>query len=462
MLALNDVAMTRVKFEILPNLHVLQWLVNDIRYLEKAMLFMHQHVRHLIISTPPIDHKSKSSFFAGIYARMPHLHSLDLRVNYAVRLIEADILELLRGLPDLKKVIFPEFYFTSNVISQLSRMRHINIIGFEVREQRGEERDVASFVPILEQGAFPVLQSLSITAHLGAVTRFMSTDFAPTNLTSLYINNYVKHEPEQVHMFLVTLSEKCRCLSKLYIKLLHVPTQLPVRLIPAKQITFGTLRPVLSFPNLTTFKFTHEYPVNITSMEIEELASRWPSLEVLYLNKDPLVMHATLDLRALMPFFRHCPKLRELGLFMDATAQLYSIEDLKPFASLRLLCVGASQARNPDLVAAFLSHMCPPGCKIKASSIWSTFGGRSRCRLPKGVLLELEKRSTHWKRVIDILPALIHLRRDERERMKVVQEELEDLRTKNRLLIAAKSTSRSAIHASLYYSRCQSLPPHLG
>ncbi|OAX34487.1 hypothetical protein K503DRAFT_724404, partial [Rhizopogon vinicolor AM-OR11-026] len=438
---LDDMAMTRPTLEVLPNLHTLEWLFQDVKCMEQATLFMHHGVRKLVISGPPLFHKSKSSLFIDIAARMPYLHSLDLRVPYAVHLIEADILELLRGLPDLKKVIFPEFYFTSAIVSELSRMKYINNMQFELGPNQGlgDEKDVNSFVPVLEQGAFPMLRNLDMTARLEDVTRFMNNDFAPIKLTSLFIDTYVEHEPEQLHTLLATLSDQCHLLSNLCTKLVHVPAQL--KLIPADQITFDTLRPVLSFQKLTTFEVLHKYPVNITLEEIEELASRWPSLRSLYLNEEPLVMTTPkLDLRALIPFTLYCPKLRHLGLFMDATAaKVHPMQELKPFTALRSLSVGTSWAHNPDSdVAPFLAQLCPKECELKANITWTLFRGRSCRKLDDRLLSDIKCRTTRWDTVIDLLPNLIQFRSDLMEKMKAavtaLQEEVENLKTRNHLL----------------------------
>ncbi|KAG0698783.1 hypothetical protein DFH29DRAFT_939829 [Suillus ampliporus] len=434
---LDDMARTRTTLEMLPSLHTLEWVFEDIDCMERATLFMHQRVKHLIISAPPFRYKAKASFFADICVRVPHLHSLDLRIPYRAEYIEPAILELLRGLPDLKKIIFPEFFLTSTVVAELSRMKHINIVQFEYGYEQGfgDEKDVDSFAPVLEQGAFPAVWDLAITARLGDVMQFMNADFAPINLTSLYINTYVEHKPEELHTLLVTLSERCRRLSQLYILLSHHVTG-QLELVPANQITFNTLRPLLSFPNLVTFQVMHKYPVNITLEEIEELASRWPSLENLTLNEEPLVMHDfTLDLRALVPFARHCPKLRRLGLFIDATPATIPRLELKPFAALRVFSLGTSRARDPDAVAAFMSHLCPPGCKLEVGVTWTSFGTRSCRVLDDDVRVEIGRRFTGWKSVRDLLPVLIQLRREEREKSRALQEEVEDLRTRNRLLM---------------------------
>ncbi|KAJ8585696.1 hypothetical protein M405DRAFT_883697 [Rhizopogon salebrosus TDB-379] len=433
---LDHMARTRTTLHILPNLHTLEWIFDDKQCMERATLFMHQQVKHIIISAPPQalcdNFGAVTLFFVDICTRMPHIHLLDFRNVYTVRFksIEADVLELLRRLPDLKKVIFPEFYLTSTLVSELSRKKHIKTIKIEHQEELGEEGDAGSFSPALEQGAFPVLQDLDITVvRLGDVTRFMNADFAPVNITYLYITTYVEHQPKQLHTLLATLSEQCRLLSRLHIKLLHIPKVM--KLASAKQITFDTLRPVLSL-NLTTFELIHKYPVDITLAEIEELASRWPSLEDLHLNEEPLVMSDfTLDLRALCPLARHCQKLRRLGLFMDASgAKIHSTQESKPFTALSVLSVGTSQVRDPGAVAAFLSHMCPPGCTLTVHTTWTSYGNHSCRKLDTDVICEAERRSIAWAGVKDLLPLFIQLRREEREKSRALRAEVEDLRTR--------------------------------
>jgi hypothetical protein len=69
------------------------------------------------------------------------------------------------------------------------------------------------------------------------------------------------------------------------------------------------------------------------------------------LNAEPLVLDEdgiTLDLRALLPFARHCPRLWKLGLYMNATkAEIPSVQSsIEPFRSLRVLSLGTSRARD--------------------------------------------------------------------------------------------------------------------
>ncbi|OJA16651.1 hypothetical protein AZE42_04050 [Rhizopogon vesiculosus] len=295
--------------------------------------------------------------------------------------------------------------------------------------------DVDSFSPVFEQEAFPILQDLEVTARLENVTRFVTVDFAPINLIFLYIHTYFKHQPEQLHALLITLSEQCRLLSQLNVELLHGPGQF--KLIPAKQITFYTIRPVVSFLNLIVFEVKHKYPVNITLEEIEELASQWPSLEYLYLNEELLVVHDfTLDLRALVHLACHSPNLLQLGLFMDATAaEILPSHELKPFTVLEVLPAGRSEARDLGAVAALLSCLCPQECELNLYSSWTSDNGRSCRRLDANVQLEIKNRPTTWECVRDLLPHFILVRREKREKSRLLREEVEGLRTRNRLLM---------------------------
>jgi hypothetical protein len=147
-------------------------------------------------SVPPLTYNCKSSHLADICARiaaMPYLRSLDLRATYAARLIEADILELLRGLPDLKKVIFPEFYLMPTIVSKLSWMKHIKII---------ED----SFVPVLEQGAFPVLSTMMLYMHICYCTVCaprisVNRELPPSMLCCGWLRVVVDRMAHRVHVF---------------------------------------------------------------------------------------------------------------------------------------------------------------------------------------------------------------------------------------------------------------------
>ncbi|KIJ12828.1 hypothetical protein PAXINDRAFT_82284 [Paxillus involutus ATCC 200175] len=424
---LDDVARTRTSPEILPNMHTLEWIYYCNDHMERCKLFLHRQLRHLTVVAPS-KYQLRPAFYMDLGARASHLHTLNLWAQPP-----GELQMLLRNLPELRKIVLPEFHFTSSVIEELSRAKNIRVVDLshddnDWDEYRGDQKNVETFAPVLEEGAFPSLSNLSLAAKIDDLDRFFRSDFAPINLTTLYINTYEDCRPLGMHDFLVTLSQQCH-LSKLYIHFFH-DEGLSV-LVPENQISYETIKPLLTFPNLVTFELLHKYPVKITLDEIEELASRWPSLESLVLNAEPLALGKdglTLDLRALLPFARHCPRLWKLGLYISAaeetTPSVHS--SIERFRSLLVLSVGSSRARDAGTVAAFLTRVCPPSCALE-------FGIRhGRFPMDDEIVTQLHQRELTWEAIAGLLPVLIEVRREEQERWR---EEVEDLRVRNRLLM---------------------------
>lgn len=91
-------------------------------------------------------------------------------------------------------------------------------------------------------------------------------------------------------------------------------------LLQIHRISFDNLRGILKHKSLVKFTIDHTFPIEMTQDDITEIATKWPTLSHLYLNPHPLVcLPPTLTLSALIPFAGHCPRLTDLGLYMDAT-----------------------------------------------------------------------------------------------------------------------------------------------
>ncbi|KAG6329074.1 hypothetical protein ID866_10015 [Astraeus odoratus] len=356
-----------------------------------------------------------------------------------------------RNLPKLARLILPEFYYTSAIIEELSRMQNLEVIDFDcdLSFASGNPKNVESFFPVLEEGAFPALWNLSITAGIDDMERFFEAKYTPINLTTLHVTSYKMHTPEAVHSFLLTLSRECQHLCCLHLALLEKSASLPW-MSSNDQLTYATLQPLFSFPKLTWFELNHKYPVRITQEEVEDLASRWPSLECLDLNSDPILFcRATLDLRAYLPFANHCPNLQQLGLYIHAAGfeAPQSQDSVKPFSALSVLIVGRSTVENPDAVAAFLSLLVPPWCRLCVGS-WQNCGIEYPDLLA-AVVMDIVVQPRRWEKIIASLPSLLEVRRQDRERTRALQTEVEDLRIQNRLLLdkAGTQTEDSCIVA---------------
>ncbi|KAH7886717.1 hypothetical protein F5I97DRAFT_1869635 [Phlebopus sp. FC_14] len=444
---LDGVARTRTSFDILPYMHTLEWITTEKLYLERCAMFLHSRLKHLVVSTHPAA--CRSTLFKDISARVPSIHSLKLDTPEYDASLEADIRTLLQNLPELRKFSLPEFYLTLPIFEELSRMKNISVIEFEhVLQFENTIPDATSFNPILAENAFPALWDLALTARIDHVGAFLRSPFAPINITSFYINSYDLHMPSEMHAFLLTLSQQCQLLSQLYVKLLHKETHMTT-FVPEHQLSYDTIGPVLSFPNLTTFELIHKYPLKITLDEVDDLARRWPSLESLMLNAEPLFLDpdlCMLDLRALLPFARHCPNLRRLGLYVNATeAKMHASLsfDIRPFTALQDLSVGTSLAEDQHAVAGFLSMLVPPNCKLEVGITWINYGTDTFRTLDLVLDSVLSERGQAWLAISQLLPVLIEFRREDVEKSRGLHKEVEDLRMRNRQLMAKINDVRS-------------------
>ena len=427
-------ARTRISLEILPNLHTLRWIDKSTYDLKHCLLFLHSGIKHFTVSF-----HGQSILLADIFARAPNLHTLTLHIPNQDIDMTSHAKVIAQNLPHLRKLVLPEFYYTSAVIQELSLMRNLEVIEFEheLSVGNGDPMDVDSFNPVLAEGSFPALWDLSLTAGIDDVERLFRKEFAPVNITTLYLNSYKKHTASEVHSLLLALSQECQFLSRLHIILLD--KRLNLSGIPSdEQISFDTLRPLFLSPHLTWFELLHKYPLRITLDEVEEFASRWPSVETLELNSEPLyTRNFSLDFRALLPFAKHCHKLEHLGIFINDTGfEVPSASSIiRPFRALQTLNVGTSRLENPVAVAIFLSLLFPPWCTLQYGITWTSCGTKEHRQLDPYIEAEISDRVGPWEEMSMLLPFLAEVRRDGRERMNALQEEVEELRTQNRLLV---------------------------
>ncbi|KIL63073.1 hypothetical protein M378DRAFT_107697 [Amanita muscaria Koide BX008] len=469
----DDIARTRTSFAILPNMHTLEWEGQ----ISLCVMFMHPNVRRFTVRLPPVsdpisvdaslaslasDSSQTSvsqlpstlitSFFADIVDRMPNLTYLNLRLAFPMSRIASDVTKLLRGLPRLKKFGMPRYCVTTEVMNALSKLEFLGSVEFQYTEEQGcgDPEDVTEFEPTPEEGAFPALWDLSLAVGYRNFARFINASFAPTNLRCLHLDSHFFEAPEDIKSLLVILSENCQLLHTLAL-ISRVDVQnVGLDLDPADElcITSDCLKPLLKFSNLVSFELVHSNPVYINQNDIEELAEQWPSLESLMLNNEPgFINHTCLSLEALLPFARHCPRLKHLGLFLNAstlgqsyqstpTSSLTPTKLIRPpsnpprFKCLKRLSMGVSPISDVNGVVLFLSSMCPMDCAVESGVTWDDNG-----HVGSGMARAIRIRCDRWTRVEEMLPGMVELRFQERERAKQLEVENEDLRIRNSVLL---------------------------
>ena len=429
----DTIARTRTTLNILPNVHNFSWQNPN---LHLCVLFMHANIRQFTFSLFSTNSESDPrSLFLEISSRMPHLTTLDIRSFIPMHTIETDMILLIQQLPKLKKITFPRFYLTTKVTEALSRLPHLEIIEFQysIEQGYGDPMDVIPFVPNLTEGAFPSLFDHSMSTTFDDAARFIDTKFSPTNLTMLYIDSEFIEPPSSIQNFLSVVAENCQLLKSLaLVSLRDASSELDVDQGTDADITLDVLKPLLKLPGLSMVELVHQHQLALSQVDIELLASSWPSLETLILNNEP-VYHARskLTLKALLPFAKHCHKLTHLGLFLDTTSvdESFYQPNLIPFQSLKRLSMGVSIINDTESVSLYLSLILPLGCQLDAGITWD-----ETSEINDSISIKVEERCQAWSKVAETLPMLCTLRMQERERTRAIEKELEDLRMRSAVM----------------------------
>ncbi|PIL34577.1 hypothetical protein GSI_03356 [Ganoderma sinense ZZ0214-1] len=457
----DEVARSRTALNILPKLTSFTWLSQQGDRLRMSLMFMHDSIKEFAVTLVPSPGYSLGTFFQEIKLRMPRLTHLDLKFTFSVCEIENDLCRLLEGLPKLQKLTMPRFTLTNKVIETLSLLPDLGTIQFEYIDQGcGDSADLAKWNPALQEGAFPALYDFTISAEISQMLRFVQGPFFPgSSLKSFYFHILTTTAPALLHDFLAAVADACPALAELYLDFVGTPHPIVYRRDPphGDLVTWATLRPVLKCPKLTTFHFRWDTPLLISHADVAELAAAWPALEVLVLNNEapPTARpssnsssssssSSTLTLDALLPFARHCPRLRELGLCLAAETASRAVPALPPFRALRTLGLGLSRIppaqTDSEAAALFLSQLCPPGCAVTAGVEWPEFFGAAEAATEEdaaalaGVLRETAAWCERWAEVGRVLPLLTRLRMEERARREELEREVVDLRTRCRVL----------------------------
>ena len=431
----REIARTRPRQDLLPNLQSLVWFSTTAEKQHHSLLFMHSRVTRLSVNI----HPSPLSFpyIQRITSELPRVLELELRSESPMRDIEQEVVALLRGLPSLRRIYAPMYSLTAALVSELSHLRELSdvVFGKPVEQGTGDRADVATFTPRLEDGAFPALQTLCFSAHLIDATEFISSPFTPTNLSHLYVHILAVDDAFVLQDFFTIISRRFHHLTEFHVDFVispDAPIVYPPPPITARP-TIQTFRPLFSCKRLRVFEFRWDYQMNLSQHDIEEMASSWPSIEVLLLNCQPIpeTTRPLLTLRALTPFARFCPNLRELGLYLDADpTHLTKLSlPLNPFKSLEVLSVGASSIYIVEPVALFLSNLCPLNCQIISGVRWPDAYGIAldRAGIYDERRVNLTEFWVRWNDLSKVLPLAIKARMEEKDRMVGLQREIEAL-----------------------------------
>lgn len=410
---------------VLPNLRSIVWHVENPETQFKAITFMHAGVEEYdAVVLPSVHAGIDIDYMWQMGTRMPELIRLTLRRRGPVRELQEHFCRAFERLPKLQKVVLPLCGSTTRVVEALSRLEKLQEVSFTGPDECGMGflTDVEDFSPVLREGAFPALRRMSFSAHVPAATRFIDSTLFPTNLTRLYVHVVDIVDTDVLQTFFSAVARKCPCLVDLTVDFIISPCA--ALAIPAPPIEtrphIQTFRTLFTCVRITSFEFRWDYPLSLQDRDMEEFALAWPGLEHFMLNCEAVIEFtpSTLTLGALIPFATFCPRLRHLGLYVDADAAPSTTID-QPFRSLRNLSVGASSITAAEPVSLFLSRLCSPYCAIVSGFRWPDAYSLA---LDNAGIFD-ERRANicdywvRWNEVLKILPVVIRARVEERDRV---------------------------------------------
>ncbi|KAG8985332.1 hypothetical protein FRB94_004181 [Tulasnella sp. JGI-2019a] len=314
--------------QIFPRLHRVTWFVYSHKVLRNLNIFLVPSLAFIEIKIDnAVESKAMVAFLKQLQARCGDtLKELRINTDFSLSTIEAEMLDLLKSMTRLERVVLPRFYSNGPIISALAALPCLQFIGQKKSYWWGNSDDIeAGILPALEsfdRDAFPALRELTYdTLSLYEAKKFLSHNFAPKKLTTICVTSGKLEAPHSLHDFLSSLATNAHQLREIDIGLSFPVTEVPGH---STDITISTLRPLLLLPDLVHFGMAAHFPIKMTDEDLDTFTSGWKNLKTLWLNETPAYavtvdVKSEMTLKALRVMAKNCPNLEELSLFIDAT-----------------------------------------------------------------------------------------------------------------------------------------------
>lgn len=300
-------------------------------------------------------------------AHLPNVETLRIDGDSHLESFHRPLAKLCRSLRKLRTLILapsalsPELLLTISTIDSLVNVRVLECArSYELGYQFESGARITGALERLVDGCFPALKNFSFTCS--SIQAALSLLCMPTYPSHSLVVLWIKFptgsyfDPGMVKELLQDMADVCvvlECLTlrfgsyqKLHQDPLHTVTQL----------SFSDIDAILLFRRLTRFFIDHYLLISFTESEVDRLSRGGSRFEELWLNPFPFI-HPTAAsygiprVEWLSKIARGCPRLKRLGIVMNALEVGFDIDGVVAYTELRELFVGSSliaMLRNGD------------------------------------------------------------------------------------------------------------------
>lgn len=349
--------------DILPNLRELHCRIEKDCATLSALAFIPSYLKKLTIHLQGgVTANGAEQLLKLLVYRTPRLTELVFRNTHIKEENIGDRLRTwLTTSTNLRRITLPQFYLTSAIIQNLSRLGSLESISLDADPTIPHSNSPKDAFPIEDSG-FPSLQSLHIDLPLPVGASGLGGPTLFGGLQILIINERRLSNNKDLRISLQSIGSSCPHVFKLCLNLFTD------RSTKTEPILFESIHPIFRL-RLRTLIVHHDYPMNIHKGDVEEMGKHWPELQQLSLCPDPrgyvLTEQPTSTPLSLLPAFaQHLPKLRSLALFLDQGSMPDYNGDLLPphqLQQLTTLNTGTSwvPGENPYVVGHCVGAICP-------------------------------------------------------------------------------------------------------
>lgn len=349
--------------DILPNLRELHCSIDKDCVTLSALAFIPSYLKKLKIHLRGgVTANGAEQLLKLLVYRTPHLTELVFGTTHIKEESIGDRLRTwLTTSTKLERITLPQFYLTSAMVQNLSRLGSLESISLDADPTIPHSNSPKDAFPIEDSG-FPSLQSLHIDLPLPVGASGLGGTALFGRLQILTINERRLSNNKDLRISLQSVGSSCPHVFKLCLNLFTD------RNTKTEPILFESIRPIFRL-RLRTLIVHHDYPMGLHKGDVEEMGKHWPELQQLSLCPDPrgyvLTEQPTSTPLSLLPAFaQHLPRLRSLALFLDQGSIPDYDGDLLPPHQLQQLTVlntGTSwvPGENPYVVGHCVGAICP-------------------------------------------------------------------------------------------------------